>query len=94
MYLGRIVERGTVEEILRDPRHPYTEALLSAVPRIDAEEGRPVIVLRGDMPSPANPPAGCHFHPRCPRAMPECAVTYPSATHLSESRSVRCHLFR
>ena len=94
MYLGRIVERGTVAEILRDPRHPYTEALLSAVPRIDAEEGRPVIVLRGDMPSPANPPPGCHFHPRCPRAMPECAVTYPSAMHLSESRSVHCHLFR
>jgi len=93
MYLGRIVEQGAVDEILRDPKHPYTEALLSAVPRIDGESGRSVIVLGGDMPSPANPPGGCHFHPRCPRARPECAVTYPSATRLSDSRSVRCHLF-
>ncbi|MCZ7655361.1 MAG: ATP-binding cassette domain-containing protein [Rhodocyclaceae bacterium] len=94
MYLGRIVEQGTVEEILNDPRHPYTEALLSAVPRIDAGTGRPVIVLKGDMPSPANPPSGCHFHPRCPRAMPECAEAYPSATQLSATRRVFCHLFK
>jgi len=101
MYLGRIVERGSVEEILRDPMHPYTEALLSAVPRIEAGEGRaadsaagrPVIVLKGDMPSPAHPPAGCHFHPRCPRAMPECAVAYPSETSMSDTRRVACHLF-
>jgi len=92
MYLGRIVERGTVEEILREPKHPYTEALLSAVPRLDAEGQRPVIVLKGDMPSPANPPAGCHFHPRCPRAMPQCAVAYPAETNLG-TRSVRCFLY-
>lgn len=94
MYLGRIVEQGTVEEILREPKHPYTEALLSAVPRIDASAGRPVIVLKGDMPSPANPPGGCHFHPRCPRAMAECATAYPSETQLSGTRRVFCHLFK
>jgi peptide/nickel transport system ATP-binding protein len=93
MYLGRIVERGTVEEILQDPKHPYTEALLSAVPRLDAEGQRPVIVLKGDMPSPANPPAGCHFHPRCPRVMPQCARAYPAETLLGGARSVRCFLY-
>jgi len=93
MYLGRIVERGEVGEILRDPKHPYTEALLSAVPRLDADTGRPVIVLKGDMPSPACPPAGCHFHPRCPRAMPQCSVGYPAETQLGGGRSVCCHLY-
>jgi peptide/nickel transport system ATP-binding protein len=93
MYLGRIVERGTVGDILRDPRHPYTEALLSAVPRLDAGTGRSVIVLKGDMPSPACPPAGCHFHPRCPRAMPQCAAAYPAETRLGDTRSVRCFLY-
>jgi peptide/nickel transport system ATP-binding protein len=93
MYLGRIVERGTVEEILRAPKHPYTEALLSAVPRLDAEGQRPVIVLKGDMPSPANPPVGCHFHPRCPRVMPQCTRAYPAETLLGGARSVRCFLY-
>ncbi len=93
MYLGRIVERGTVEDILRHPQHPYTEALLSAVPRIDAAKGRPLIVLGGDMPSPAHPPAGCHFHPRCPRVMPQCTRAYPAETLLGGARSVRCFLY-
>ena len=94
MYLGRIVEQGAVGEILREPKHPYTEALLSAVPRIEGEDGRPVIVLKGDIPSPANPPAGCHFHPRCPRAMQECATLYPSETRIGATRRVCCHLFK
>jgi peptide/nickel transport system ATP-binding protein len=93
MYLGRIVERGTVDEILREPKHPYTEALLSAVPRIDGEAGRPVIVLKGDMPSPVNPPPGCHFHPRCPHAMEECRKRYPPERQVGATRSVRCHLY-
>ena len=93
MYLGRIVERGRVEEILRTPRHPYTMALLAAVPRLDAEDRREVIVLKGDMPSPASPPTGCHFHPRCPRAMPQCAAAYPDETRLGASHSVRCFLY-
>ncbi|MCF7990042.1 MAG: ABC transporter ATP-binding protein [Thiohalocapsa sp.] len=90
MYLGRIVERGTTTEVLEDPRHPYTKALLSAVPVIDTEQRRSIIRLDGDMPSPAQPPAGCHFHPRCPEALPECAKAYPEQTRLSDTRTVRC----
>ncbi|MDR2239418.1 MAG: ABC transporter ATP-binding protein [Zoogloeaceae bacterium] len=93
MYLGRIVERGAVGDILRQPKHPYTEALLSAVPRLDAEGRREVIVLKGETPSPANPPPGCHFYPRCPQAMPRCAAAYPPETRLGPSRSVRCFLY-
>jgi peptide/nickel transport system ATP-binding protein len=92
MYLGRIVERGTVEEVINNPRHPYTAALLSAVPVIDGE--REIIRLAGDLPSPANPPAGCHFHPRCPEAKPECRESYPEAVQLSRTRSVSCVLYR
>jgi len=92
MYLGRIVEEGEVNEVLEDPKHPYTQALLSAVPRINGESDRKVIRLEGDLPSPSNPPQGCHFHPRCQQAMPECSTSYPQVTHLSESRTVRCHL--
>ncbi|MBE7422270.1 MAG: ABC transporter ATP-binding protein [Zoogloeaceae bacterium] len=92
MYLGRIVERGSVEEVLGSPQHPYTQALLSAVPRLDAAQRREVIVLGGDMPSPARPPAGCHFHPRCPRAMPQCAARYPDETLLGATHAVRCFL--
>ncbi|MBI5430891.1 MAG: ATP-binding cassette domain-containing protein [Nitrosomonadales bacterium] len=92
MYLGRIVERGTAEEVLRAPKHPYTQALLSAVPRIDGQ-GRERIRLEGDLPSPAYPPQGCHFAPRCPRAMQACA-RYPDATEISATHSVRCHLYR
>lgn len=90
MYLGRIVERGTVAEVLDDPRHPYTKALLSAVPVVDQDRRRQVIRLEGDMPSPSNPPAGCHFHPRCPEAGPECALAYPAGTRLSETRTLHC----
>ncbi|MEA3276469.1 MAG: ABC transporter ATP-binding protein [Pseudomonadota bacterium] len=90
MYLGRIVERGRVSDVLDDPRHPYTKALLSAVPVVDADKRRQIIRLEGDMPSPANPPKGCHFHPRCPEATDECARAYPAVTRLSDTRSVRC----
>jgi peptide/nickel transport system ATP-binding protein len=90
MYLGRVVEQGRVEEILDDPRHPYTRALLSAVPVIDPAQRRQVIRLEGDMPSPTHPPAGCHFHPRCPDATTDCALAYPDQTRLSDSRLVRC----
>jgi peptide/nickel transport system ATP-binding protein len=93
MYLGRIVERGTAEEVLREPKHPYTQALLAAVPRIDPAETREVIRLQGELPSPVNPPSGCHFHPRCPQAMPECANVYPESTRLSATREVNCLLY-
>jgi len=92
MYLGRIVERGTVEEVLRSPKHPYTEALLSAVPTLDGS--REIVKLSGELPSPANPPSGCHFHPRCPKARPECPKAYPEPVRLSDTRSVACVLYR
>jgi peptide/nickel transport system ATP-binding protein len=91
MYLGRIVERGRAEEVLRSPRHPYTQALLSAVPRIDGK-GREYIKLEGDLPSPANPPQGCHFAQRCLQTMPKC-TKYPDVSNVSATHSVRCHLY-
>ncbi|MBK1646252.1 ABC transporter ATP-binding protein [Thiocapsa imhoffii] len=94
MYLGRIVERGQVAEILETPRHPYTRALLSAVPVIDSAQRRTIIRLEGDMPSPSAPPPGCYFHPRCPEALPECAMAYPEALCLSESHVVACRRVR
>ncbi len=92
MYLGRIVERGTTKDVLHSPRHPYTQALLSAVPRIDGQ-GREYVKLEGDLPSPANPPTGCHFSPRCPQVMPVCGQ-YPDVTEISTTHGVRCHLYR
>jgi peptide/nickel transport system ATP-binding protein len=98
MYLGRIVERGAAEEVLHHARHPYTQALLSAVPRIDGEGGQRLIRLSGEMPSPANPPQGCHFHPRCAHANAQCRSVYPRETLLATSKGgdvlhrVHCHL--
>ena len=94
MYLGRIVEAGSVDDVLKSPQHPYTRALLSAVPVIDPAARREIIRLHGDLPSPVNPPAGCYFNPRCPQAMPECAVTYPSSTNLTATHTVHCHLYK
>jgi peptide/nickel transport system ATP-binding protein len=94
MYLGRIVETGSVDEVLGSPRHPYTRALLSAVPAVDAQLKRKIIRLQGELPSPANPPPGCHFHPRCPEAMPICRQSYPEVTQTSTTRQVSCHLCR
>jgi len=93
MYLGRIVERGTVDEILRSPQHPYTRALLSAVPspRLDAQPE--FMRLAGETPSPAQPPAGCHFHPRCPHASAICRERYPETSSVSTTHTVRCHLY-
>ena len=93
MYLGRIVERGRVDEVLRSPQHPYTRALLSAVPspRLDATSA--FVRLAGEMPSPANPPQGCHFHPRCAQASDICRRIYPESSRTSETHIVSCHLF-
>jgi peptide/nickel transport system ATP-binding protein len=91
MYLGRIVEHGPASAVLRTPRHPYTQALVSAVPSIDTQSGKTVIRLKGDQPSPLNPPSGCHFHPRCPQAFDLCRERYPDRTELGKGGWVRCH---
>ena len=93
MYLGRIVETGAVEEVLRNPLHPYTQALLSAVPVADPQASRTIIRLGGDLPSPVNPPSGCHFHPRCGAALPRCSLEYPEERRSSAAHGVRCHLY-
>jgi len=92
MYLGRVVERAATEALFDDPLHPYTRALLSAIPESDERKGRPRVRLSGDVPSPADPPAGCHFHPRCPNAMDVCRTAYPPTTALEDGRTVCCHL--
>ena len=93
MYLGRIVERGGVEEVLSSPKHPYTRALLSAVPVMEAATKREVIRLHGELPSPVSPPAGCHFHPRCPEAFAPCRQQYPGKSIFSKAHSAHCHLY-
>ncbi|MHB1174133.1 MAG: ABC transporter ATP-binding protein [Sulfuriferula sp.] len=91
MYLGRIVEMGDTQTILEHPRHPYTQALLSAAPVIAGP--RPIVIhLHGDLPSPAQPPTGCHFHPRCGYAMDICGKVYPSRTEIDPGQAVWCHL--
>ncbi|HEX5464124.1 MAG TPA: ABC transporter ATP-binding protein [Burkholderiales bacterium] len=93
MYLGRIVEYGTVREVLEEPRHPYTRALLAAVPRV-SDPGLPGTgPPHGDLPSPVNPPSGCHYHPRCPQAMAQCRETYPSARAFGATHTACCHLY-
>ena len=94
MYLGRIVEQGTAEEILAGARHPYTRALLSAVPAPRLTGQGSIIRLAGEAPSPANPPSGCHFHPRCPQASAACRESYPEVSQHSASHRVACHLYR
>ena len=91
--MGRIVERGSVEEVMQAPRHPYTQALLSAVPVVDVASHRKIIRLAGDLPSPANPPSGCHFHPRCPQAMDSCRQSYPVVVGFSATHSASCYLY-
>ena len=94
MYLGRIVERGTTEEIFDSPKHPYTRALLSAVPKMDPLTGVEKIRLEGDVPSPINRPSGCYFHPRCPEVMSMCKDTYPGETNFTQTHSCNCYLYR
>ncbi|WP_367184965.1 ABC transporter ATP-binding protein [Nitratireductor sp.] len=91
MYLGQIVEIATAEALFADPLHPYTEALLSAVPLPDPAMRIEQIVLEGDVPSPLNPPSGCRFHPRCRYAQDICKKEVPEFRDMSEGRSVACH---
>jgi oligopeptide transport system ATP-binding protein len=92
MYLGRIVESGEARAVCRAPKHPYTQALLSAVPVVDPKSKRPRIVLSGDVPSPIHPPGGCPFHPRCPIAEPRCKSERPALRELAPGRQAACHL--
>ncbi len=96
MYLGRIVELGTVDEIFNAPKHPYTLSLLSAVPVPDpkVERNRRRILLQGDPPSPLNPPSGCAFRLRCPFARPRCAEETPALAPVGGGQSVACHFWR
>lgn len=93
MYLGRIVELAPVDMVFENPLHPYTEALLSAVPVPHPRRSRKRIILKGDVPSPLNPPSGCHFHPRCPRKMEICDQAAPVDKEVEPGHMVACHLY-
>ena len=95
MYLGRIVEIARRDELYKRPLHPYTQALLAAIPVADPEleARRPRAIVSGEVPSALNPPSGCHFHPRCPQAMDQCRRIDPALLDLGEGRSVACHLY-
>ncbi|MGD0118917.1 MAG: oligopeptide/dipeptide ABC transporter ATP-binding protein [Candidatus Binatus sp.] len=93
MYLGKIVEIASREEIYLNPRHPYTRALLSAIPTIDAAHKPERIKLPGEMPSPMNPPTGCAFHPRCPYAKDVCSNVEPKLETGRGGHAVACHVF-
>jgi oligopeptide/dipeptide ABC transporter ATP-binding protein len=92
MYLGRVVELGTASELFAKPEHPYTESLLASAPTLDAGSGPAPLRLHGEIPSAANVPAGCSFHPRCWLARDECRSVLPSAYHFSASHVARCHV--
>lgn len=91
MYLGRLVENGTPEQIFSSPKHPYTEALISAVPQADPDAEKNHKTLIGEIPNPSNPPSGCYFHPRCAYATDECKKTNPELTIDKSGRTFSCH---
>ncbi|PJZ02200.1 ABC transporter ATP-binding protein [Bacillus vallismortis] len=93
MYLGKLVEVGDRDSIIQNPKHPYTKALLSAVPIPDPHRRKERIELKGDLPSPSNPPAGCPFHTRCPAVMDQCKTEMPMLSNMSEQHQVFCHLY-
>jgi len=91
MYLGKIVEVGPAEDVCKDPKHPYAKALISAVPVADPDVRRERVVLKADIPSPINPPSGCHFRTRCPIATDRCAVEEPLLRPVGKDRVAACH---
>ena len=91
MYLGRVVESAPVQEIFERPQHPYTQALLAEIPSLRIRK-RSYSVIKGEMPSPLNPPSGCHFHPRCPFAMPKCSQESPALTQVAPQHQSACFL--
>lgn len=93
MYLGKVVELATSESLYEEPRHPYTQALLAAVPVPDPDFVKETTMLQGDIPSPSNPPSGCTFHTRCPFAKEVCKQQVPALQQVSEGHAVACHLY-
>ncbi len=91
MYLGRVVEQAPTDELFAEPNHPYTQALLAEVPRLDLRK-RDFVPVKGEIPSPLDPPTGCHFHPRCPHATPRCAAERPTLREIAPGRLSACHL--
>ena len=92
MYLGRIVELAPKDRIFAQPQHPYSEALMAAAPIADPKTRRKRLVIEGDVPSPMNPPSGCHFHTRCPYAEARCKQEYPPLQEIAPGHVVACHL--
>jgi len=92
MYLGRVMETGEARSLVQTPKHPYTQALVAAVPVVDPESDRKRLLVRGEMPSPLSPPVGCAFHPRCPMAEARCRTESPALRGIAPERQVACHL--
>ena len=91
MYLGRLVETAPTRELFKEPRHPYTKALLSAIPSLDPDDRGHAQRLEGEIPSPTNPPPGCKFQTRCPHAIDICRTEEPKLEHSNGERNVACH---
>lgn len=94
LYLGKVVETAKHTDLYLDPKHPYTQALLSSVPQADPEQIKKKASLTGDVPSPIDPPSGCHFHPRCPHRMEICSKERPPVIDLGDGRQVTCFLYQ
>jgi oligopeptide/dipeptide ABC transporter ATP-binding protein len=92
MYLGKVVEMADAKNIIGEPQHPYTQALISAIPEVDPETKRQRIILPGDVPSPIHPPGGCPFHPRCPIAEERCRTEVPAIREVAKAHFAACHL--
>ena len=94
MYLGKIMEMGTVDQIVYEPLHPYTKALIAAVPKPDPTAKRIEVVIKGEIPSPVNPPSGCRFHTRCPQYIGDiCRKEEPPLINVGKNHYVACHLY-
>ncbi len=91
MYLGRVVEQAPTAQLFAEPNHPYTQALLAEIPRLETTR-RHFLPIKGEIPSPLSPPSGCHFHPRCPHAMPRCSEEAPALKEIAPGRLSACHL--
>ncbi len=93
MYLGKMVEIAAYDQLYEKRFHPYTEALLSAIPQVDQDVRTERIHLTGEVPSPSNPPSGCHFHTRCPRCLEKCRQEEPQLKEIQPGHFVACHLY-